>query len=207
MGLIVFIKDCKRWFDSWPLLSEHYRFNVQDKYDDYECFADIKFRSCFHRWIRDHSFSTFAKRTCAYQGVRNISSSKTFSNVPNEWSLISKVINRQNFVTKLRRKALNKHTICSYSETEVRFDVSFLNLELKNGYLYWKKDNFWICSIWGIMRAFLFHGEIIFRSWDIQFFIFKTITSASKVNEVANYLVIKPCISEISANIKNQTKY
>ena len=52
--------------------------------------------------IRDHSFSTYAKfsektnvsyplirtRTCAYQGVRNVSFSENFAYVLNEWSLI-----------------------------------------------------------------------------------------------------------------------
>ena len=55
----------------------------------------------FNDFIGDHSFSTFAKfseklnisyplipaRTCAYQGVRNVSFSGNFANILNEWSI------------------------------------------------------------------------------------------------------------------------
>ena len=54
--------------------------------------------------LRDHSFSMYAKfsekHTRAYQGVLNVSCSKNFVYVLNEWFL-SYYINKNNMISKL----------------------------------------------------------------------------------------------------------
>ena len=87
---------------------------------------------------RDHSFSTYSEfsgeltffplistRTCAYQGVRNVSFSENFAYVLNEWSLTDFVIQALPWVIAICDLWEISYTRLSKFQTLLELEVSF----------------------------------------------------------------------------------
>ena len=88
-------------FYLWQLRQKKIFFLVWTTYSSLNLDYIVGSVQKFNDFIGDHSFSTFAKfseklnisyplipaRTCAYQGVRNVSFSGNFANILNEWSI------------------------------------------------------------------------------------------------------------------------